>query len=1326
MTVLYEEEDYKLDAAGRLTNTHRLIYRIETPAGVQSWSQASVEWEKFYQKVPKIEARVIQPNATVTLLDQKTVTDVAAQGQDDGTYSDDRMHEAPLPALSPGAIVELKTICTDKEPYFTAGGVYRYYFQRMVPIVRSRMVVEVPAGTPLNYRSAFLPNLAVKDETKKGVRRLTFDQGHLDPWVRQDINLASDHPRLPWVEFSTGKSWATIATAYRKLAEPQIEPDAVKSLLPAKRPKDRNALIAMLVATLHQQVRYTGVEFGKARLQPEKSAGVLARHYGDCKDKASLLVAMLRAAGIPAHMALLETGPGLDASPQLPGINLFDHAIVYVPASDGEGPLWIDATAQYTKVGDLPYADQGRRALIITNDTTGLTLTPAPKPLNSVLIETRKFQLADYGPSHVIETSQTSGYIDANYRAYYGDSSSQSAQTSLENYVKRAYAAKALTSVQHGDANDLTKPFLLRLDVAKAKRGSTGIGDAAVATYFGGIWNSLPAWFSTDPDQEDQNPTPEEQKHRKEAIADRSADYEVAPFIAERQYQIFPPEGFTVRGLPSNQVTQMGPAALTRTYSENKQGVVTVDFRFTTGKSHYNVADALALRKAIAQLNKENAIIITYDQAGAKLLAQEKIREALAADQKLIDANPKDAVQHVRMAYALLHAGIGEQARAEAAQATQLDPKSTLAWKALGWMLQHNLIGVLHGQGFNLEGAADAYKKAMALDPNDTNAMASLASLYEYDKNGTRYGSVEGLNLAIQEYQALKKKHKDAGERYENMLLFCMLYAHHYQDLLTELATVPTSPVRDGLSITATVATRGVAAGLQRANQVSGGTSQRDMDLRSAGEELARLRLYPEASQILSACIEGQSDAPVIARQVELYRNLHPYTRQPQQNLDPQGVVRQSMVDMLSGAMTRADITRLMAHNAYATDAEWQKNMKDNLQASSSMSAMANQIGLLPKMLADLTLGSMKLSSSGDDAHGYRVTMRTLGSMPRSFFVTKEDGVYRIVADNTDTMEVGNEALYLLHHGDKTQARSLLDWKRNAVHLGGGDDPLSGSVFARLWTSGESKGATAIELAAASLVANRRDISAMLPQLEHSAAAVTGPDKPDAIAVHLLMAEAWLHAQKPERARGAIDALLKKYPDSARAVALAGLEDLQTRNWAAWNAMVDSRLAKRPDDRELLLQKVNAAQAEGNFADASRILQKVLNGSQTTAEDYNNYAWNALFENRVDDSALQAALQATTLAKNHGFPSLHTLACIYAAMGKTTEARQTLLQAMAAADMAKPNSEVWFAFGAIYEQFGAKKAAIAAFKKVEKPTGIRNPVGTWVLAQRHLKALQAE
>src|SRR4029077_10179695 len=116
--------------------------------------------------------------------------------------------------------------------------------------------------------------------------------------------------------------------------------------------------VAKVVERLHREVRYTGVEFGTARLVPAYPAETLRRRFGDCKDKSTLLVAALRASGIDAHLALLSAGDDQDVSPGLPGLGMFDHAIVFVPAAGAAGAdLWIDATAEYARVGTLPAPD---------------------------------------------------------------------------------------------------------------------------------------------------------------------------------------------------------------------------------------------------------------------------------------------------------------------------------------------------------------------------------------------------------------------------------------------------------------------------------------------------------------------------------------------------------------------------------------------------------------------------------------------------------------------------------------------------------------------------------------------------------------------------------------------------------------------------------------------------------------------------------------------------------------------------------------------------------------------------------------------------------
>jgi hypothetical protein len=124
-TVLYEEAHYALDTAGRVTEQHRLVYRIETATGLESWSEAAVQWEAFYQQEPRIRARVIGKDGHVVELDAATLTDVPAKNDSNGDYSDERVHKGPLPALAVGAVIEEETELIDKEPFFNGGGAYR-------------------------------------------------------------------------------------------------------------------------------------------------------------------------------------------------------------------------------------------------------------------------------------------------------------------------------------------------------------------------------------------------------------------------------------------------------------------------------------------------------------------------------------------------------------------------------------------------------------------------------------------------------------------------------------------------------------------------------------------------------------------------------------------------------------------------------------------------------------------------------------------------------------------------------------------------------------------------------------------------------------------------------------------------------------------------------------------------------------------------------------------------------------------------------------------------------------------------------------------------
>ena len=379
VVMLEDDESYTFDEAGRFVYVGYFVYKILTQKGAEGWDYLSVGWEPWHQSRPEIRGRVIAPDYSVHTLDPNAITEAPARGGDYKTYSDGKRLHAPFPAIAPGVVVETEFIERETVPFFGPGHVSRISFGReAIPVAHSRAVLEAPSTLPLRTASMLLPDLKLVRTEANGKVTLTFDMGALEGVEPRDPNLPPDAAYVPEIEFSTGQSWQTMATEYAKIVDGRIDPAAVQSIV--------DGLIAgkttvaakesAILDYLDREVRYTGIEFGEAALLPHTPADTLSHKYGDCKDKATLLVAMLRAAGIPANVALLNAGSRMDVPADLPGMGLFDHAIVYVP---GKPALWIDATDKYARLGQLPINDQGRWALIARADTKALVKIRSPR-----------------------------------------------------------------------------------------------------------------------------------------------------------------------------------------------------------------------------------------------------------------------------------------------------------------------------------------------------------------------------------------------------------------------------------------------------------------------------------------------------------------------------------------------------------------------------------------------------------------------------------------------------------------------------------------------------------------------------------------------------------------------------------------------------------------------------------------------------------------------------------------------------------------------------------------------------------------------------------
>jgi hypothetical protein len=1064
--------------------------------------------------------------------------------------------------------------------------------------------------------------------------------------------------------------------------------------------------IGKVVERLHREVRYTGVEFGAARLIPEYPSETLRRRFGDCKDKSTLLVAALRASGIEAYLALLAAGDDQDVSPDLPGMGLFDHAIVYVP---GVEDLWIDATAEYSRVGTLPPPDADRLALVIRAGTKGLIRTPALRSLDNRQVETRDFFLAEYGPSRVIETTEAHGTIEGEYRGWYAGPDTKARLDDLKTYAHDAYRAKALLNYEHTASTDFSKPYSMSIEMKDAPIGFTDLETAAVGINVANIAARLPEYFDSRMTKEDD---PDDRS--------RTADVVFVPFVTEWRYRIEPPAGFQARRLPANNIVKLGPAELISEFNLTADGAVRASWRFDTIKGRYTLGETEALLKALRELTAAETQLIAFDQIGVALRADGDFRGALQANDALVAKYPRQAVHRLRNASALLDAGLGARAQHEALAATKLEPKSALAWKQLGWALQHDVVGRRFGAAYDRAGAIAAYRKARALEPLNADIAADLAVLLEHDLHGVRYSAQANVNEAIAEYQARRKmlsEDEAKSDEFANNLFYALLYARRYEELREALRKQPASVAQRALLITSLAAEQGGPKAMELARALVSGETDRRNALASAGSILMRLREYSSAADLIEASTRGQTTTAANTQRISMLRKTSRNDGAAIQPVDPRGVVLRSFVELMAGTQGDAGFRKLLSKRAQSF-----ANADDFRRAQRALINALTRQELPFEVGADLLFSNVRVNVEGDDALGYRVQLRAAGEL-QSFYVVREDGAYRILAVAPMVGTLGLMALERIDANDFAGARRWLDWARIELRALNSEDPLEGPAFARVWTVGVAADLAAARAAVAMLLADCAMGERALPLLlKARAGAINATDR---LSLDLALAKAHLELGQWPQLQEVATRLVKAVPASALAFRYQQWAGIQLQQWDSVEAASRERLVRLPDDsiaREML---VHRAEARGAFAEIAAIMQPLLDSGRASAADYNQYAWSALLAQPVSEQAVEAARMAYDESQGRSFAIAHTLACVYAASGKPREARDLLLKGMEQLSIEKPDDSSWYGFGLVAEAYGDADSARDYYAHVQRPKkGVIQASSVYALSQARITALR--
>jgi Domain of Unknown Function with PDB structure (DUF3857)/Transglutaminase-like superfamily len=400
--VLFHEEHLTVAPDGKWSATERGAVKI-----LQTSRHPPSAWRPYNTKSGRIRdfrGWLILPSGKQIEYSKNSILDEALSAQE--TYDEGRAKRLDCDPDAPVGSVFAYEVTQEEDSIATT---YPFFFQDSTPVLISRFTLSLPPGW-LAHAATF--NHA---EVAPSIEGNTYTWQLRDlPWIEPEDQSPSFPSIAPWIGVSyfpanasstlrSLKDWPAVSQMLSAFMDPAAEPTAAIRSKSADLTKGANSELDKIraIAAFAQQTNYVEVAMNLTKgggYTPHPAEQVLTRNYGDCKDKAGLMRALLKAAGIDAYTIVIYSGDREFVRPEWPSPDQFNHAIVAVKVSAGtttptvlEHPslghlLIFDPTDPVTPVGDLPEDEQGSFALVVAGANGDLLKMPQ-LPSSSARIE---------------------------------------------------------------------------------------------------------------------------------------------------------------------------------------------------------------------------------------------------------------------------------------------------------------------------------------------------------------------------------------------------------------------------------------------------------------------------------------------------------------------------------------------------------------------------------------------------------------------------------------------------------------------------------------------------------------------------------------------------------------------------------------------------------------------------------------------------------------------------------------------------------------------------------------------------------------------------
>jgi transglutaminase-like putative cysteine protease/Flp pilus assembly protein TadD len=469
--VLLDRRVVRVHRNGLARTFAQRVVAILTERGAEENKEFAVHYAPGTEEVDIRQARVYRRDAAgqIQTLEATDRSDEDLSEPWYGLYYDNRAEVVRFEGLRPGDVVEIQYLVDDVGSENQLGDYFGdlQYVAESIPKRRWDYTLIAPVGRPIHANVPRLPGLERTVAVEGDDRVYRFAAANVAK-VDAEPAMPGYTEVAPYLHLSTTASWDEVGALYWRLVEEQLAPDddirnAARGL--AKHGMSDAERVRAVYDFVVSNTRYVGLEFGIHGYKPYKVTQVLARRFGDCKDKAALMIALLREVGVPAELVLVRTRRGgrLDAQPA--SLAIFDHAIVYVPKLD----RYLDGTAEFAGLGELPSEDQGVTVLRVGPRGARLTETPVlPSGDNRV---DRRWRVAvePSGDARVDEQLTIRGQAAPNWREHY-----QSPGERAERYGRvwtGRFAGARLVAVDFPTIGERNAPVEVRADVVVPRLG---------------------------------------------------------------------------------------------------------------------------------------------------------------------------------------------------------------------------------------------------------------------------------------------------------------------------------------------------------------------------------------------------------------------------------------------------------------------------------------------------------------------------------------------------------------------------------------------------------------------------------------------------------------------------------------------------------------------------------------------------------------------------------------------------------------------------------------------------------------------------------------